>query len=88
MLQHGGHEVYTVPFLVEDYSVTTNFMGPSNLGIENVKNHLLSINHYPPTDKKYFKEGLNFLGTTSEHIMWGNGASELIGIFKLLIPLN
>jgi hypothetical protein len=42
MLQHGGHEVYTVKKLVEDYSVTTNFMGPSEIGIENIQNHLLS----------------------------------------------
>ena len=56
MLQHGGHEVYTVKKLVEDYSVTTNFMGPSEIGIENIQNHLLSINHYPPTNKNYFNK--------------------------------
>ena len=80
MLQHGGHEVYTVKSLVEDYSVTTNFMGPSEIGIENMQNHLFSINHYPPTDKKYFKQGLEFLNTKAENIIWGNGASELIDL--------
>ena len=63
MLQHGGHEVYTVKSLVEDYSVTTNFMGPCELGILNMQNNLSSINHYPPTDKNYFSKGLTFLNT-------------------------
>jgi histidinol-phosphate/aromatic aminotransferase/cobyric acid decarboxylase-like protein len=80
MLQHGGHEVYTVKSLVEDYSVTTNFMGPSKLGISNMQDNLSSINHYPPTDKNYFSKGLQFLNTKAENIIWGNGASELIDL--------
>ena len=68
MLQHGGHEVYTVKSLVEDYSVTTNFMGPCELGILNMQNNLSSINHYPPTDKNYFSKGLTFLNTKSDEI--------------------
>jgi len=89
MLQHGGHEVYSVPVLIEDYSVTTNFMGPSPLGIKNMQNHLLSINHYPPTDKNFFEEGLNFLNTKAENIMWGNGASELIDLsIRYLVTKN
>jgi histidinol-phosphate/aromatic aminotransferase/cobyric acid decarboxylase-like protein len=88
MLQHGGHEVYTVNKLVEDYSVTTNFMGPSEIGIDNIQNHLFSINHYPPTNKNYFIEGLQFLNTSSENIIWGNGASELIDLtIRQLISL-
>ena len=88
MLQHGGHGVYTVKSLVEDYSVTTNFMGPSEIGLENIQNNLMKFNHYPPTDKNYFKEGLEFLNTTSEHIIWGNGASELIDLtIRQLIQL-
>ena len=72
MLQHGGHEVYTVKSLVEDYSVTTNFMGPSKIGLDNIK--LSSINHYPPTDKNYFKQGLEFLNTKAENtISYGPG---------------
>jgi histidinol-phosphate/aromatic aminotransferase/cobyric acid decarboxylase-like protein len=80
MLQHGGHEVYTINKLIEDYSVTTNFMGPSTVGLDNIKNNIISINHYPSTDKNYFKKGLEFLNTNSEHIIWGNGASELIDL--------
>jgi len=80
MLQHGGHEVYKVNKLIEDYSVTTNFIGPSLYGLNNIKNNILSINHYPSTDKNFFKKGLEFLNTTSEHIIWGNGASELIDL--------
>jgi histidinol-phosphate/aromatic aminotransferase/cobyric acid decarboxylase-like protein len=80
MLQHGGHEVYLVNNLIEDYSVTTNFMGPSKIGLSNIQNNMLSINHYPSTDKNYFSQGLQFLNTTSEHIIWGNGASELIDL--------
>lgn len=80
MLQHGGHEVYLVNNLLEDYSVTTNFMGPSQVGLNNIQSNLLSINHYPSTDKNYFEKGLHFLNTTVEHIIWGNGASELIDL--------
>jgi len=80
MLQHGGHEVYLVNNLIEDYSVTTNFLGPSLIGLDNIKNNILSINHYPSTDKNYFTIGLEFLNTSADHIIWGNGASELIDL--------
>lgn len=80
MYHHGGQEVYTVKNLVEDYSVTTNCMGPSKKGLKNIKRHLSSIQHYPPTDKGYFKKGLEFLNTTEDHVIWGNGASELIDL--------
>jgi len=80
MLQHGGSEVYKVKSLFEDYSVTTNFMGPSLKGLENITNNIDSINHYPPTDKNYFSKGLEFLKTSSDNIIWGNGASELIDL--------
>lgn len=80
MLQHGGAEVYSVKNLFEDYSVTTNFMGPSKKGLDNIINTISSINHYPPIDKKYFSKGLEFLKTKAENIIWGNGASELIDL--------
>ena len=79
-LQHGGSEVYTLKYLEEDYSVTTNFMGPSQKGLNNVMKNISSINHYPPTDKKYFQKGLSFLKTQPANIIWGNGASELIDL--------
>jgi histidinol-phosphate/aromatic aminotransferase/cobyric acid decarboxylase-like protein len=80
VLQHGGSEVYKVNKLIEDYSVTTNYMGPSFLGLIYMKNNLLSMNHYPPTNKNFFKKGLEFLKTTHDKVLWGNGASELIDL--------
>lgn len=80
ILQHGGSEVYKVKNLVEDYSVTTNFMGPSLVGLRYMKNNILSMNHYPPTNKNFFQKGLDFLKTKHDNVIWGNGASELIDL--------
>lgn len=33
MLKHIGSDIYSVNNLVEDYSVTTNFLGPSKVGL-------------------------------------------------------
>jgi len=89
MLKHGGSDIYNVKELIEDYSVTTNFLGPNKNGIEKIISNILQINHYPSEDKFFFKEGLDFLGVDESNIMWGNGASELIDlVIRTLIKLN
>ena len=80
MLEHGGSDIYKVKELYEDYSVTTNLLGPSLSGLNFVKSNMCKINHYPSEDKTFFKEGLDFLGVNESNVMWGNGASELIDL--------
>lgn len=80
MLKHGGSDIYNVKELKEDYSVTTNFLGPSLIGLKLMTSNINQINHYPSEDKTFFKEGLDFLGVKESNVMWGNGASELIDL--------
>lgn len=80
MLKHGGSDIYAVKELIEDYSVTTNLLGPSLIGLENIKSNINSINHYPNENKNFFKEGLDFLKIQESNVLWGNGASELIDL--------
>jgi histidinol-phosphate/aromatic aminotransferase/cobyric acid decarboxylase-like protein len=80
MLKHGGSDIYNVDNLKEDFSVTTNFMGPSSSGISQIIKSVSLINHYPSENKSFFKEGLEFLNVNSQNVLWGNGASELIDL--------
>jgi histidinol-phosphate/aromatic aminotransferase/cobyric acid decarboxylase-like protein len=80
MLKHGGSDIYNITKLKEDYSVTTNFLGPSSYGLKLMIENINQINHYPSENKTFFKEGLDFLGVKESNIMWGNGASELIDL--------
>lgn len=80
MLKHGGSDIYNIKELKEDYSVTTNLLGPNLNGLKNINNHMHSINHYPSEDKTFFQEGLDFLKVSASNVMWGNGASELIDL--------
>jgi len=80
MLKHGGSDIYNVKELREDYSVTTNFLGPCLNGRNQLISNINQINHYPSEDKTFFKEGLDFLGVKESNVMWGNGASELIDL--------
>ncbi len=89
MLKHGGSDIYNIKELIEDYSVTTNFMGSNKIGIENIISNITQINHYPSENKNFFKEGLEFLNVNESNIIWGNGASELIDlVIRTLIKLN
>ena len=89
MLKHGGSDIYNITQLVEDYSVTTNLLGPCASGLNNITNNLEKINHYPSEDKKFFQEGLDFLHVDESSVLWGNGASELIDLaIRTLVKLN
>ena len=67
MLKHGGSDIYNVKELIEDFSVTTNFLGPSLNGIKQMNSNIYQINHYPSEDKQFFKEGLDFLTIIHRH---------------------
>ncbi len=89
MLKHGGSDIYKVKELKDDYSVTTNFLGPNLNGIKSMMTNICQINHYPSEDKTFFKEGLDFLGVNQSNVMWGNGASELIDlVIRTLVKIN
>ena len=88
-LKHGGSDIYHVKELKEDYSVTTNFLGPNLAGIRCMNDNIYQINHYPSENKSFFKEGLDFLGVRESNVMWGNGASELIDlVIRTLVKSN
>jgi len=81
---HGGQDIYdNLNELVEDFSVTTNYLGPSKIGLECIKNNVSLINHYPKQDQEPYKTNLcNFLfnkiKNKNNHLILGNGASEFI----------
>jgi histidinol-phosphate/aromatic aminotransferase/cobyric acid decarboxylase-like protein len=80
MLKHGGSDIYNIKELVQDYSVTTNYLGPCANGLDCLSKNVNSINHYPTENKNFFKEGLEFLNVNHTNVLWGNGASELIDL--------
>lgn len=88
---HGGQDNNIVIKLIEDFSVTTNMIGPNKNGLEIIKLNLDEINHYPPANLEPFKSNLsNFIFKNKKmNIILGNGASELIDILiRKLIDLN
>lgn len=90
--KHGGQDNNIVVNFIEDFSVTTNFMGPSEKALLNVKKHLGEINHYPPqTYKPYIDKLYNFYFSEQNinhtpFMLLGNGASELIDLLIRIIP--
>ena len=84
---HGGQDIYEIEHLVEDFSVTTNYMGPSLIGLEKIQQCVESIQHYPKEDGQPYKSAIaRFLfgdfysEETENRLILGNGASELIDL--------
>jgi histidinol-phosphate/aromatic aminotransferase/cobyric acid decarboxylase-like protein len=81
---HGGQDIYdNLNELIDDFSVTTNYLGPSKVGLECIKKNVTLINHYPKQDQEPYKTNLcNFLfkkiKNKNNHLILGNGASEFI----------
>jgi histidinol-phosphate/aromatic aminotransferase/cobyric acid decarboxylase-like protein len=76
---HGGQDIHNDEHFIEDFSVTTNYLGPSELAMKHVRTKLNLIQHYPRQDQEPYKTNLEkFLGC--ENILLGNGASELIDL--------
>ncbi len=91
--KHGGQDNNIKIQFIEDFSVTTNFMGPSEQALINVKNNLSEINHYPPQTYEPYKQQLYdfYFGSvdqaqTRPYLLLGNGASELVDIIIRCIP--
>lgn len=95
MNKHGGQDNNIKINFIEDFSVTTNFMGPSISGLEYLKSNLSEINHYPPQTYEPYKQYLYdfyFKNTNlsenliQPYLLLGNGASELVDIIIRCIP--
>jgi hypothetical protein len=61
--KHGGQDIYdNLDELIEDFSVTTNYLGPNKNGTKHIQNNIQLIHHYPKDDKQPYKSNLlNFL---------------------------
>ena len=81
---HGGQDNNIKIIFKEDFSVTTNTMGPSKIGIDSLKNNVLDIEHYPPSDFSPYIQNLNNYifrdQKKNDNFLLGNGASELIDL--------
>eukprot|EP00451_Oxyrrhis_marina_P001145 CAMPEP_0204270826 /NCGR_PEP_ID=MMETSP0468-20130131/19111_1 /ASSEMBLY_ACC=CAM_ASM_000383 /TAXON_ID=2969 /ORGANISM="Oxyrrhis marina" /LENGTH=371 /DNA_ID=CAMNT_0051246405 /DNA_START=43 /DNA_END=1158 /DNA_ORIENTATION=- len=83
---HGGQEWSTIANFVEDFSVTTNYLGPPRKAIAACATALQHIEHYPAAN---FEPAHSDLAAwlqpsdpkeISSRLMLGNGASELIDL--------
>ncbi|KAF4751544.1 hypothetical protein FOZ62_027218, partial [Perkinsus olseni] len=89
---HGGQEWSEISNLVEDFSVTTNGLGPVPEALEAAKEALLTIEHYPPSDfEPAITDLAKFLSPddwsdTRSRLLLGNGASEMIDMISRLAP--
>lgn len=82
---HGGQDISVKINFIDDFSVTTNFLGPVESGLNVIKNNVSKINHYPPQNYEPYKSLLlEYLYKDKQHynncILLGNGASELIDL--------
>lgn len=83
---HGGQEWNTIPNFKEDFSVTTNYLGPPVKAIAACGSALADVEHYPPANfEPYISELAAFLDPENptdmvQRLMLGNGASELIDL--------
>lgn len=88
--KHGGQDNNINIEFKEDFSVTTNFLGPNKNGLKRISQHLSEIVHYPPQDfEPYLSELKNFIfgkHIKNNNILMGNGASELIDLVIRTIP--
>ena len=81
---HGGQDINLTVELISDFSVTTSLNGPNQIGIGEIEKDILSIQHYPNQNfDPYIKNINNFIfknNIVNNHIILGNGASELIDL--------
>ncbi|OBZ90219.1 putative threonine-phosphate decarboxylase [Choanephora cucurbitarum] len=83
---HGGQEHRFLNNFVEDFSVTTNYLGTPQLALEAAKEAINEIHHYPAANQEPAKSCLaEFLWGSdyAQHhgrLLMGNGASELIDL--------
>ncbi|ORX48550.1 PLP-dependent transferase [Hesseltinella vesiculosa] len=83
---HGGQEHSFLDNFVEDFSVTTNYLGTPQPALQAAKEAMHDIHHYPAANQEPAKSCLaEFLwpGQAMSHhgrLLLGNGASELIDL--------
>ncbi|KAL0094503.1 pyridoxal phosphate-dependent transferase [Phycomyces blakesleeanus] len=83
---HGGQEHFFIDNFVEDFSVTTNYLGTPKKALEAARIAMGQIHHYPAANQEPAKSRLaEFLWPKNfaEHhgrLLMGNGASELIDL--------
>ncbi|KAI8973383.1 pyridoxal phosphate-dependent transferase [Mycotypha africana] len=83
---HGGQEHRFLNNFVQDFSVTTNYLGTPRKALEAAKDAINEIHHYPAADQEPAKSCLaEFLWGTEykkhhARLLLGNGASELIDL--------
>lgn len=74
---HGG-DLYRHPF-VTDFSVNTNPLGPPKAVLTALKVNVSNIDHYPDVQWEQLTERTaDWEGVAKEHLIFGNGAAELI----------
>ena len=83
--KHGGQDIHLNIKLIDDYSVTTNYLGLSQVGLTRINNNMDNITHYPNQEQEPFKTNLiNWLYKgfhfTNNNLLLGNGASELLDL--------
>ena len=92
---HGGQEWRHISNFINDFSVTTNAMGPPDSALNAAKRELESIEHYPAqdfepavTDLASFLAGSSFNSSRDirSRLILGNGASELIDMVARIAP--
>ncbi|CAM0138139.1 hypothetical protein VKS41_001371 [Umbelopsis sp. WA50703] len=83
---HGGQEHRFIQNFVEDFSVTTNYLGTPKAALEAAKDSISTCHHYPPADQEPAKSSLaKFLwpkefSRFKDRLLLGNGASEVIDL--------
>ncbi|KAI8064477.1 pyridoxal phosphate-dependent transferase [Gongronella butleri] len=91
---HGGQEHSFLDNFVEDFSVTTNYLGTPKQALEAAKEAMHDIHHYPAANQEPAKSHLaQFLWPNDyqQHhgrLLMGNGASELIDLVVRLCLKN
>lgn len=90
MQKHGGQDINVCIDLIEDFSVTTNYLGLSPIGLLSMTNNIEEITHYPNQNQEPFKKNLanwlyKDLNFVNNNIIIGNGASELIDLLIKII---
>lgn len=94
-VSHGGNiweasERYGFPTSrILDFSANINFLGPSPRVVETLRDALSDIVHYPdPHARPFQREVARYMGVDEEHVLAGNGATEIIHLLGCLPGLR
>ncbi|UCC58945.1 MAG: threonine-phosphate decarboxylase [Candidatus Bathyarchaeum sp.] len=85
---HGGNvwelsEKYNIPLdQLIDFSISTNPLGVPEKALQNIRQSLNLISHYPDPDHEWLLEALsNSADVEPDNVIVGNGSTELIYLF-------